>query len=34
MYWHNFTNAKNQLKKPKDMSGVELLDFKISKTIM
>ena len=32
MYWNNLTKAKNQFKKPKDMSGVELLILEISKT--
>ena len=27
MYWYNLTQAKNQFKKPKDTSGMELLDF-------
>ena len=27
MYWYNLTKAKNRFKKPKDTSGVELLDF-------
>ena len=32
MYWYNLTEAKNRFKMPKDTSGVELLNFKISKT--
>ena len=27
MYWYNLTKAKTRFKKPKDTSGVELLDF-------
>ena len=26
-HWYNLTKDKNQFKKPKDTSGVELLDF-------
>ena len=27
MYWYDLTKAKNRFKKPKDTSGMELLDF-------
>ena len=30
MYWYNLAKAKNQFKKPKDISGVKLSDFENS----
>ena len=31
MYWYNLIKAKNQFKKPKEASGVELLDFETTR---
>ena len=27
LYWHDLTKAKNQFKKPQDMSGVDFENF-------